>query len=91
MDKETFIAHYKGVLGGTSDGVEIIRNYIMDEGNSYHKEHITDFLKLLYIPPLYKHCLQRAIEYYVVKFSIVVVTKQDPNTSMPNTEVVTIY
>ena len=97
MDKPTFVEYYKHILKDTlSDqryGLEIVSAYIMDEGNDYQKTHVKDFLNLMYIPPLYAHCLQRAIDYYVDKFSVVVVTaKPDPYVSSMNSEkVVTIY
>ena len=95
MDKKEFIRCYKDTLlftpSSTHSGVEIIKNYIAEEGNDYHKIHLNDFLGLLNIPPLYTHCLQWAIDYFVNKYSVVIITDEDPNVPMKHAKVITIY
>lgn len=96
MDKNEFITFYKLLAMANSyapsnAGHVIISNYIEDEGNDYHKIHSTEFLNMIsMLPGYYRHCLKWAIDYYVNKYSVVIITKEDPN-AMQNTKVITIY
>lgn len=95
MDRDEFIGFYKLLLQGymytpSNAGGAIISSYITDEGNDYQKTHNTEFLSILsMLPGYYKHCLRWAIDYYINKYSVVVITKEDPNSN--STQVITIY
>ena len=96
MDRDKFIGFYKLILmhGGyipSNAGHAIITSYIEDEGNEYHKEHITEFLSVIsLISRHYRHCLKWALDYYSNKYSVVIITQEDPN-AMKGAKVITIY
>lgn len=94
MDKELFISCYKKVLSGNlieskTNGLGIITAYIQEKGTDFHREHISEFIPLLQMPPVYKHCLQWAIDYYVSKYSVVIISLLDPNSTQEH--IISIY
>ena len=94
MDKEFFISCYKKVLlsdviESKTHGLAIITSYIQEKGTDFHREHISEFIPLLQVPPVYKHCLQWAIDYYVSKFSVVIISLSDPNSIQEH--IISIY
>lgn len=96
MDKAEFIGFYKTLVKANSFvpsniGHAIISSYIEDEGTDYHKTHSTEFLSIISMSPwLYEHCLKWVLDYYSNKYSVVVITQEDPN-AIQGTKVITIY
>lgn len=94
MDKELFISCYKKILSGNlieskTYGLGIITAYIQEKGTDFHREHISEFIPLLQMPPVYKHCLQWVIDYYVSKYSVVIISLSDPNSTQEH--IISIY
>lgn len=84
MDKEEFLSLYRRVLNygwqATDFGVVLLRTYIEEQGTEKHNQYKEEFIAIIAaIPPLYKHCLAHVIDYYVNKFSVVKLIKNDPN------------
>lgn len=96
MDKSEFIGFYKLLIASNSYapsniGHAIISSYIEDEGNDYHKAHSTEFISIIsMLPRYYEYYLKWALDYYVNKYSLVIITQEDPN-AIHSTKVITIY
>ena len=94
MDRELFISCYKKVLlsdfiESNTNGLAIITSYIQEKGTDFHREHISEFIPLLQSTLVYKYCLQWAIDYYVSKYSDVIISLSDPNSTQEH--IISIY
>lgn len=95
MDKENFVSLYNEILKGDAGGnlgSTLIRQYIQEEGSKEQNEDSGLFLNIIAaIPPLYQHCLNHVLDYYVNKFSVVKIVKQDLDWLAPGEKIILVY
>lgn len=95
MDRENFVSLYNEILKGNtgnSSGLTLIRQYIQEEGSKEQEESSDLFLNVIAaLPPLYQHCLNHVLDYYVNKFSVVKIIKQDLNSLINVEQIILVY
>lgn len=95
MDRENFVSLYNEILKGNTGnnpGITLIRQYIQEEGSKEQEESSDLFLNVIAaLPPLYQHCLNHVLDYYVNKFSVVKIIKQDLNSLINVEQIILVY
>lgn len=95
MGREDFISLYKQILERPTrrlNQVVLLKNYIEDAGNETQKKCSDTFITMIAnLPPLFLHCLEYAIDYYVIKYSVVKLVKFDPNMPGNGEKIISIF
>lgn len=96
MDKQEFISLYKPILEHRLYSVAgrlLIEKYIAEKGNEEQRKNSDVFLLILEsIPPLFSYCVEKAVEYYLSMFDIIVLyDKPDPSILNKDGRIISIY